>query len=91
MGKKLSATMAVALAECIEHGGELVRWQGGFWTYPNCAVAHERKDYRVPAWYVGTETVRALATRGYLEATERLPTSSLVIRMRVIEAALLAA
>jgi hypothetical protein len=65
--KKLSATMAIALAETIDHGGELVCWQGGYWTYPNCSIYEERGGYRVPIWNVGTDTVRALVSRGYFE------------------------
>lgn len=83
MSKKLSATMAIALAETIDHGGELVCWRGGYWTYPNCTVKTERGGYRIPTWYVGTDTLRGLVSRGYAEVTEKTPVSDLPIRVRV--------
>lgn len=66
MGRKLSVPMACALAETIDRGGQLVRREGGFWTKPG-----EPYNSRGPAyaWYIGTNTVRALVGRGYFEET----------------------
>lgn len=80
--EKLSPTMAAALAVAVDHGGELVCWRGGFWTYPNCATIRESVGYRVPAWYVGTETLTALARRGHVKFTERAP-SGYPVRARI--------
>ena len=67
---KFSATMAIAIAETIDHGGELVRHAGGFWTYPGCP---RRPHDGVPEWYVGGTTVQALNVRGALAYTEWRP------------------
>lgn len=64
---KLSATMAVTLAETIDRGGELIRLAGGFWTYPDCP---RRPHDGVPTWWVGASTVNALVTRGAFSYTE---------------------
>ncbi|MFI5244438.1 MAG: hypothetical protein ACHQQR_04375 [Gemmatimonadales bacterium] len=59
---KLSTTMRMALAVIAENGGEVECRPGGFWTYPG-ALAN---GMGVPKWYAGTNTIRALATRGAL-------------------------
>lgn len=64
--KPLSATMAIALAETIEHGGCLVRHIGGYWTYPGCT--RDRGGYL--EWHIGASTVDALVSRGELEYSE---------------------
>jgi hypothetical protein len=64
---KLSATMAIALGETIEHGGTLIRLAGGFWTYDGCP---RRAHDGVPEWYVGATTVQALVIRNELSYTE---------------------
>jgi hypothetical protein len=63
LGKPLSATMAIALAESIEHGGALVRHAGGYWSFPGCPRG---PNNGVPEWNVGTSTVEALVARGQL-------------------------
>lgn len=65
-GKKLSITMAGALAETIDHGGQLVRREGGFWTKPGEPYNARGRAYD---WYIGTNTVRALVDRGYFAET----------------------
>lgn len=85
-GKKLSITMACALAEIGEHGGEIVCWVGGYWTYQGCPPA--RGAGTVPEWHVGGDTVKALATRGYLTVMERSKTAQLPIRMKINQEAL---
>ena len=67
MAKPLSATMAIALAEALDHGGKLVRHAGGFWTYPNCP-RYPHNGY--PEWYIGASTIKALVARGELVYTE---------------------
>lgn len=64
---KLSATMAHLIAKAKEHGGELVRLQGGFWTYDGCP---RRSHDGIPVWYAGTTSVQALVTRKMLSYTE---------------------
>ena len=72
MSAGLSATMAIALGEARDHGGRLVYWRGGFWTYPNCAVKCKSwpSGDAVPEWSVGTRTVKALVARGELVFTD---------------------
>lgn len=76
--------MATAIAEALDHGGELVRWKGGFWTYPNCPIVQSNQLYNVPAWYIGWRTVLALEKRGALEIAEWRGTFA--IRFKVTEA-----
>ena len=60
---KLSPKMKEALAGAAAHSskGELVRWPGGFWTYPGCPC---KPGYgvsvQVPDWWVSTHTITAL-------------------------------
>lgn len=73
---KLSASMQLALDKAKEHGGELHRWPGGFWTYPGCdRIGRSYGDssgYSVPLWHCGTNTVMALVSRGVLEITSTM-------------------
>lgn len=62
---KMSATMVAALDDIHLHGGKVERRQGGFWTYPGCPT-----NGGVPHWYLGTSTVEALVTRGWLRYTQ---------------------
>jgi hypothetical protein len=66
--KPLSATMAIAMVEAIEHGGKLMRHQGGHWTYPGAAptavIGHPYD------WWCGDNTINALVDRGRLKFTE---------------------
>lgn len=72
---KLSAPQMEALNKARE-AGKLVRWRGGFWTIPNCAVASyqetDRGQLAVPAWHVGTATIHALVRQGVVEVTARM-------------------
>jgi hypothetical protein len=45
-------------------GGRLVRWPGGFWTYPGVALAEGGSSDRVPTWHVSTNTIKGLLRRG---------------------------
>lgn len=67
MTKPLSATMAIALADTIDHGGKLIRHVGGYWSWPNCP---KRQHDGVPEEYFGTSTVEALVARGAFEYVE---------------------
>lgn len=88
MAKLISATMALTLAEMSERGGELVRWAGGFWTYPNCTWTRKNWPHgqRIPDWYVGTHTVNALLRRGEIVATEKSTAWGGTVRVRLSEA-----
>lgn len=67
MAKKLSATMVSALDDATAHGGTLVRFQGGFWSWPN--VARTPHD-GVPVDWVRPSTVAALVDRGEMTYSE---------------------
>lgn len=64
---QMSSTMAYVLGETIEHGGELVRHIGGYWSWRGCP---RRSHDGVPEWYAGTSTVQALVDRKQLEYSE---------------------
>lgn len=66
--KPLTATMAGAIAEIHDHGGEIVRHDTGCWSYPGCALSN--KD-AMPVWFLGERTVQALIDRELLEVIER--------------------
>jgi len=73
MSKRLSAIMIEAIRAARAHGGSLVRWQGGFWTYVGCpkkADAWPRGE-AIPSWYVEAHTINALVRRGAADVTER--------------------
>ena len=67
MAKPLSATMVCALDDIQEHGGEIVRYQGGYWSWRDVA---RRPHDGVPEFSYGTNTIHALVTRGELEYSE---------------------
>ena len=68
MSKKMSATMAVALADILDRGGEIVRHQGGYWTVPGAVkTAVIGRPFE---WWLGTSTVEGLVRRGELFYTE---------------------
>ena len=66
---KLSYLMAYTLDIMHSHG-RLVRWPGGFWTYPNCPPKPEtdgwKNPHAVPRWYVEIGTLKALEKRGFI-------------------------
>lgn len=64
---EISATMAAALAFAHEHGGELVRHAGGFWTCRN--VQWHSRGCPKDDWF-GASTVNSLVKRGRMEFTE---------------------
>jgi hypothetical protein len=67
MGKPLSATMVDCIELARTHGGELVRFQGGYWAGRNAPrMPHDG----IPRPYCGGSTVNAIVTRGYAEYSE---------------------
>lgn len=66
MTKPLSATMVACLDDALEAGGELVRYQGGYWAARNAPRAHDG----IPRPYHGTKTVQALVDRRAAEYSE---------------------
>jgi hypothetical protein len=77
--------MEAALVVAKERGGGVLeRWAGGFWTYPGCDVQRSTSAYRLPAWYVGANTVQALVSRGVMRTTDRLA-SGAPARVEVVQ------
>lgn len=62
----LSATMAICMAETVEHGGKLIRHAGGYWSWPNCP----RGSDGLPFTHFGTKTVEALVARKQMAYVE---------------------
>lgn len=58
----LTPTMAKAMAMAIDHGGELIRQDGGYWTW--------RGGIKLVDYHAESVTIRALVARGALEYTE---------------------
>ena len=69
-GKRLSPKMVEALDVARAHGGELVRWPGGFWTWPFCPRDSNQPLFHVPSWHTSTHTIKAIVARGLMEPTE---------------------
>ena len=91
MALKVSPTMQKTLDNMREHGG-LERWQGGFWTYPGCAIHHRMEANRaypegvpVPAWWVDFGTVKALLKRELIEITERDAKNQYAKKAKIME------
>jgi len=65
--RKLSPAMQQALNFMRAHG-RLVRWPGGFWTYPECPTTRVQQSragvHHVPEWFAGVKTLEALEARG---------------------------
>jgi hypothetical protein len=69
----LSPVMQVALEKLDEHE-ILVRWPGGFWTYPHCPesgsfVDHDHERRGIPNWWIGAQTVDALIARNLVQVS----------------------
>lgn len=65
--KALSPTMIDCIGMMEEAGGEIVRFQGGFWAPRNIA-RHTHSG--IPVSYHGASTVQGLVDRGYATYTE---------------------
>lgn len=66
MRSAVSVTMASCLSDMMDAGGELCRFQGGYW-----APEKGARDHRgIPHPYHGTSTVEALVARGLAEYTQ---------------------
>lgn len=66
----LTPTMAIALRDMFDAGGEFVRYQGGFWAKENAPRDHRGH----PIGYYGTPTIEGIVARGraeYVEFKER--------------------
>jgi hypothetical protein len=57
--------MCKTLAVAREHGGELIRLPGGFWTWRGCEWSGSG-----PAWFANASTINALIDRGRLIVSE---------------------
>ncbi len=67
MKTEISAPMAICLAMAHDHGGKLVRYIGGYWSWEH-APKHQHNGN--PVEYAGTSTVEGLVKRGRLKYTE---------------------
>lgn len=84
---KLSAVQEKALDLARRGDGVLVRWRGGFWTYPGCPVSHESwpSGAKVPTEYVTAGTIYALQGRQILAEEERDSFGGYSTKMRLTE------
>lgn len=69
MSAKLSPSQEEVVRRLRESGQDLVRVLGGFWTLRALGEPFQG----VPAWYVTTNTVKAMERRGLLERTSEYP------------------
>lgn len=67
---RLTPTQTEILAAMREHGGELVRMSGGFWTYPGCPTKVVGRDV-VPERYWTIQSVRALMRLEFVRESDR--------------------
>lgn len=67
---KLSPTQLEALEKIREHGGKIIRLNGGFWTWPSCPPGYWQDT---PSWSVDIKTVRCLEAAGYLVRANVFP------------------
>lgn len=64
---EISGTMAAALATAYEHGGELIHYVGGFWSWRGCPRHSHNGN---PEEYFGTTTIEGLVARQRMAYTE---------------------
>lgn len=63
----LSIIQQEALEQARRHGGRLIRWSGGCWTYEGAAILEDDDHSKAfPEWHCTTNTIFALVRRGYL-------------------------
>jgi len=60
---KLSLKQYEVFAKAREHGGELVRMPGGYWTYKGAKMVEDSPGNYVPEWLCQTNTIFALVRR----------------------------
>lgn len=74
--------LSVALAR---GRGELEKWRGGYWTYPDCEVVSHMGKIAVPAWHAPAITVHALVRNGfaYYVAEDGSPSEHVSRRIRL--------
>lgn len=63
--------------------GDLIRWEGGFWTYKDAKIGHILKDVYhgdlpVPEWYCGIRTLRSMKSKGWVTLDEQNNICSLI-------------
>lgn len=93
MPADLSEAQLLAISLARRGAGRLVRWVGGFWTYPDCPVGQSKPYYpygretAVPAEYVPASTVYALERRGVLRSAGHDPAGIYVNAYELTETA----
>ena len=70
MSRTISPKMAEAIRIAGEHGGELHRVIGGFWTWPGCPSV-QMSFGSMPEWSVSHATLDALIATGNAEPCKR--------------------
>lgn len=65
--KGLTDPMFACVNMTHDHGGKLIRFVGGYWSWEGVARHSHNGN---PVEYCGTSTVEALVKRGYLEYSE---------------------
>lgn len=66
---KLSKTQEFCL-QLLDRQGEIIRYQGGFWSEPNAELDKGYDNFSFPKDNVSTKTIKALENRGVIVATE---------------------
>lgn len=63
----LSIIQQEALEQARKHGGRLIRWSGGSWTFQGASIIEEVSGSKAfPEWHCTTNTIFALVRRGYI-------------------------
>ncbi|NOJ73294.1 hypothetical protein [Paenibacillus alvei] len=63
----LSIIQQEALEQARKHGGRLIRWSGGCWTFQGAAIIEgDSGSKAIPEWHCTTNTIFALMRRGYI-------------------------
>lgn len=65
-GAALTPIMTDVMSVAAQHGGDLIRLPGAYWTWPDCPVDEEG----VPEWYAEPSTIMALERRGAVKFTD---------------------
>lgn len=77
----LSKTM-LEVIEAMKTHGNLVRYDGGFWSWEDVEIEHVRfnrmQNFDVPAWHCDVKTLRALERRGLVELDEKMQVCRLI-------------
>lgn len=68
-----------ALTRGLEHGGELLRVHGQFWSYPG--APRQVQSGGLPVWWTSGDIVRLLITVGFAEVIERMDEAPTRVRL----------